>query len=133
MPQICSQITFFYYNDFKRARDFYERIMGFELAHDQETCRIYRVQGTSFLGIVDERHGHCSAPRAERNVLVTLVTNDIKGWWKHLRKEGVEITSELLYKPEISIETFFFEDPEGYVLEVQSFLKPELRKAFGQE
>ncbi len=133
MPGICSQITFFYYRDFERARDFYERIMGFELADDQGTCRIYRVRGTAFLGIVDERYGHCSAPRNESNVLLTLVTNDVKGWWDHLHKEKVKITSELLSKPEIQIEAFFFEDPEGYALEVQSFLNPGLRKVFSQE
>lgn len=133
MPGICSQITFFYYRDFERARDFYERIMGFELADDQGTCRIYRVRGTAFLGIVDERYGHCSAPRNESNVLLTLVTNDVKGWWNHLHKEKVKITSELLSKPEIQIEAFFFEDPEGYALEVQSFLNPGLRKVFSQE
>ena len=133
MPEICSQITFFYYKDFERARDFYERIMGFELADDQRTCRIYKVQGTAFLGIVDERYGHCSAPRNESNVLLTLVTNDVRGWWDRLHREGVKITSELLHKPEIRIEAFFFEDPEGYALEVQSFLDPKTRKIFGQE
>ena len=35
MPEICSQITFFYYKDLAKAADFYERIMGFELADDQ--------------------------------------------------------------------------------------------------
>jgi hypothetical protein len=48
-------------------------------------------------------------------------------------EKNVKITSELLFKPEISIEAFFFEDPEGYALEVQSFLKPELRKVFSQD
>ena len=133
MPKICSQITFFYYRDFEKARDFYERIMGFELADDQGTCRIYKVQGTAFLGIVDENHGHCSAPRSESTVLLTLVTNDVKGWWDHLHKENVKITSEFLHKPEIQIEAFFFEDPEGYALEIQSFLNPKLRKVFSQE
>ena len=133
MPEICSQITFFYYRDFERARDFYERIMGFELADDQGTCRIYRVQGTSFLGIVDENHGHCSAPRSESTVLLTMVTKDVKGWWDHPHKEKVKITSELFHKPEIQIEAFFFEDPEGYALEVQSFLNPEQKTVFGQK
>ena len=133
MPGICSQITFFYYRNFERARDFYERIMGFELADDQGTCRIYSVQGTAFLGIVDENHGHCSAPVSESNVLVTLVVNNVREWWEHLRRENVKITSELLFKPDISIEAFFFEDPEGYALEVQSFLKPELQELFSQK
>ncbi|MGI6252778.1 MAG: VOC family protein [Aminivibrio sp.] len=133
MPQICSQITFFYYKDFERARDFYERIMKFELVDDQGTCRIYRVHGSAFFGIVDENHGHCSAPRSESTVLLTLVTDDVKKWWDYLHKEKVKITSEFLSKPEIQIEAFFFEDPEGYALEVQSFLKPELKKVFGQK
>lgn len=131
MPEICSQITFFYYKDLAKAADFYERIMGFELADDQGTCRIYRVRGSAFLGIVDERYGHCSAPRSESTVLATFVVDDVREWYEHLRKNGVTITSELLSKPEIQIEAFFFEDPEGYALEAQTFLNPALRPVFG--
>ena len=131
MPEICSQITFFYYRNFERARDFYERIMGFELADDQGTCRIYRVRGSAFLGIVDERYGHCSARKSESSALATFVVDNVREWHEHLRKNGVTITSELLSKPEIQIEAFFFEDPEGYALEAQSFLNPALRPVFG--
>ncbi len=78
MPEICSQITFFYYKDLAKAADFYERIMGFELADDQGTCRIYRVRGSAFLGIVDERYGHCSARKSESSVLATFVVDDVR-------------------------------------------------------
>lgn len=132
MPEICSQITFLYYKDLKRACDFYEDVMGLELVDDQRTCRIYRVQEAAFLGVVDEKHGHCSAPCNEKNVLVTLVVDDVNSWWEHLHKKKVKITSKLLSKPEIAIEAFFFEDPEGYALEIQSFLRPELKKIFRQ-
>ncbi|TDY56659.1 glyoxalase/bleomycin resistance protein/dioxygenase superfamily protein [Aminivibrio pyruvatiphilus] len=132
MPEICSQITFFYYKDLAKAADFYERIMGFELADDQGTCRIYRVRESAFLGIVDERYGHCSAPKSESTVLATFVVDDVREWYEHLRKNGVTIISELLSRPEIQIEAFFFEDPEGYALEAQSFLNPVLRPVFGQ-
>jgi predicted enzyme related to lactoylglutathione lyase len=132
MPEICSQITFFYYKDLAKAADFYERIMGFELADDQGTCRIYRVRESAFLGIVDERYGHCSAPKNESTVLATFVVDDVREWYEHLRKNGVTTISELLSRPEIQIEAFFFEDPEGYALEAQSFLNPVLRPVFGQ-
>lgn len=132
MEGICSQITFLYYKDLEKARHFYEQIIGLELADDQGACRIYRVKGAAFLGIVDEKHGHCAAPVSESTVLVTLLVNDVKGWRQRLAEEGVKITSELLYKPEIGIEAFFLEDPEGYALEIQSFLEPEKKKIFGQ-
>ena len=130
MHTVASQITFFYYKDLTAAIDFYERIMGFELADDQGTCRIYRVGGTAFLGIVDENHGHCKAPEKESSVLVTFVVDDVRGWYTYLKEQGVKLTSELLDKPDIQIEAFFFEDPEGYALEAQCFLNPELRPIF---
>ena len=92
MPEICSQITFFYYKDLAKAADFYERIMGFELADDQGTCRIYRVRGSAFLGIVDERYGHCSARKSESSVLATFVVDNVREWHEHLRKNGVTAT-----------------------------------------
>ncbi len=81
---------------------------------------------------MDERYGHCSAPKSESTVLATFVVDDVREWYEHLRKNGVTIISELLSRPEIQIEAFFFEDPEGYALEAQSFLNPVLRPVFGQ-
>ncbi len=130
---ICSQITFFYYEDLSPAIDFYERIMGLKLVDDQGTCRIYEVHGGSFLGIVDEKHGHCRAQRNEKNVLATFVVDDLEEWYSRLKKQGVKMTSDLLSKPEIQIKAFFFEDPNGYALEMQSFLNPSLKKIFGHK
>lgn len=133
MPDICSQITFLYYEDLNSAIDFYERVMGLKPVDDQGSCRIYRVCGNCFLGVVDEKHGHCQAQRNEQNVLVTFVVDDLEKWHAFLQEQNVKLTSELLFKPEIRIKAFFFEDPAGYAMEMQSFLDPSLKKTFGHK
>lgn len=132
--KLRSQISFLYYKDLSAAVDFYENVMGLEVADDQGTCKIYQVDGAAFLGVVDERHGHCSAPVAEKSSLVTFVADEdeVEEWYRFLKSRNVKMTSDCMHKKDIGIKAFFFEDPAGYPLEIQAFLKPELAKRFGQ-
>jgi catechol 2,3-dioxygenase-like lactoylglutathione lyase family enzyme len=47
---ILQQITFLDTRDLTRTADFYERVLGFRLARDQGTCRIYHVGGDAYVG-----------------------------------------------------------------------------------
>lgn len=129
-PTIASQITFFYYRDLAPAQDFYKRIMGLQQVEDQGWAKIYQVSASSFVGIVDERHGSL---RVQPNsaVMLTLVVDDVPGWYAYLQQQGVEIVREYGRSPEINIEYFFIKDPGGYIIELQKFLKPELQAIFG--
>ena len=51
-----SNITFFYYEDFEAAVDFYENIFKLEVVQDQGHCKLYR-QGKCYFGIVDSAYG----------------------------------------------------------------------------
>jgi catechol 2,3-dioxygenase-like lactoylglutathione lyase family enzyme len=126
---IQSQITFLYYRDLEPAASFYGDIMGFELVEDQQWAKIYRVSGNAFLGIVAGEKGFHQA-QGQNAVLVTLVVDDVQGWYDYLENQGVKMLTELQHREEIQIECFFFEDPGGYTLEIQKFLKPELAQVF---
>jgi predicted enzyme related to lactoylglutathione lyase len=54
--EIYSQITFFYYEDYKAACEFYENIFNFKVVQDQKMAKIYQI-GKSFFGIVDGDKG----------------------------------------------------------------------------
>ena len=124
-----SQITFLYYREIQTASAFYEGIMGFELIDDQEWAKIYRVNENAYLGIVDEKKGFLRAQ--EKNaVLITLVVDDVSGWYEYLKSKGVKMLTELQEKEDIQVRCFFFEDPGGYALEIQRFLKPDLARIF---
>jgi catechol 2,3-dioxygenase-like lactoylglutathione lyase family enzyme len=126
---IASQITFLYYKDLAKAQQFYEGILGLELVEDQGWAKIYRVNGTAFVGLVDEAHGSLKA-QPENAVMLTFVVEDVLAWYRYLREKGVKILQEYGRSDSIQIEYFFAEDPGGYVLEFEHFLKPELTAVF---
>lgn len=126
---IASQIAFLYYKDLAAAQQFYEGILGLELVEDQGWAKIYRVNGTAFVGLVDEARGSLKA-QPENAVMITFVVDDVPGWYHYLRKNGVEIRREYGRSQTIQIEYFFAEDPGGYVLEFERFLKPGVAAIF---
>lgn len=126
---IASQITFLYYQDLAAAQQFYEVILGLALVEDQGWAKIYRVNGTAFVGLVDEARGSLKT-QPENAVMITFVVENVRGWYDYLRENGVKIRQEYGRSEAIQIEYFFAEDPGGYVLEFERFLKPELAAVF---
>jgi predicted enzyme related to lactoylglutathione lyase len=124
-----SQITFLYYKDLAPIVTFYEEVMGFEKVEDQGWAKIYRVEGNAFIGVAAGENAF-HRPQEKNAVLITLVVDDVSGWYQYLRGQGVTMLSNLREVPAIQVRCFFCEDPGGYSLEVQEFLKPELRSAF---
>lgn len=130
MLKIASQITFLYYKDLTAAQRFYEDIMGFALAEDQDWAKIYCVNGNAFVGLVDEARGSLKV-QENSAVMLTLVSNDVRGWYEYLQGKNVEFVREFGTSEEIQIEYFFIRDPGGYIIEIEKFLKPELAETFG--
>jgi len=127
--QTRSQIIFLYYQDLQPISSFYEDVLGFELVDDQKWARIYRVAGNAFVGIVAGDKGF-HQPQEKNAVLVTLVVDDVSGWYEYLLSTGTKLLSEPRYVEEIQVKGFFFEDPGGYAFEVQQFLNPDLAGIF---
>lgn len=127
-----SQITFLYYEDLESAARFYEQVMRLELIEDQAWARIYRVSGTAFLGIVAGERGF-RRPQDYNAVCVTFLVDDVGAWYAYLKERDVKFLTELQDKPDIQVRCFFIEDPGGYALEIQRFLKPELARIFHSE
>jgi catechol-2,3-dioxygenase len=124
-----SQITFLYYRDLESAARFYEQVIGLELIEDQTWARIYRVSGTAFIGIVAGDKGFCQ-PQQYNAVCITLLVDDVEAWYSYLQKQDVRFLTGLQDKPEIQVRCFFIEDPGGYALEIQRFLRPDLARIF---
>ena len=129
---IKSQITFLYYKDLAEPQRFYGEIMGFELVEDQGWAKIYRIGGNAFVGLVDEAKGSRKV-KEDSAVLLTLVVDDVPGWYDYLKGQGVKIVRELGQSDEIQVQYCFVEDPGGYMIEIERFLKPELAEVFGHE
>ena len=124
-----SQITFFYYRNLEDAARFYEQTLRFELVEDQQWAKIFRVAERAFVGIVAGDQGF-RRPQDYNAVLLTVLVNDASAWYDYLKEQDVRFLTEIQDKPEIQVRCFFIEDPGGYAVEIQEFLKPHLREIF---
>lgn len=113
-------ITFLYTRDLEKTARFYEDQIGLTLARDQGDCRIYRVGAHGFIGFcqrdltMDTPHG----------VILTLVTDDVDGWYYRLVERGVTIDQPPSLSPRYNIYHCFLHDPNGYLIEIQRFNQP---------
>ena len=111
------QVTFLYTRDLDATARFYEETMGLPLVLDQGTCRIYRVSADGFVGFCQR----AEAPEEPAGIIVTLVTEDVDGWFARLRERGVAFEKAPALNPAYNIYHCFLRDPNGYLLEIQSF------------
>lgn len=128
---LSAAITFFYYNDLAEAARFYEDLLGLELVEDQGWARLYRVSERAFFGIVDGAKGYHPV-RKENSVMLTLVTDDVERWYEALSDAGAALETSIQVHEDIGVKGFFLRDPGGYVVEIQSFLNPDVARRFGQ-
>jgi predicted enzyme related to lactoylglutathione lyase len=120
IPEVEGLITFLYYKDLNKAAKFYEEIMGFELAIDQQWSKIYRVAENAYLGCVDGNVGY-HKPSETKPVMLTVIVDDPDEWYKHFKKNNVETINEPHDDEELNLRIFLLKDPEGYVIEIQKF------------
>ena len=112
-------ITFCYTRDLKTTSVFYEKALGLELVLDQGGCRIYKAALGSYLGFCER-----DAEADKAGIILTLVTDDVDGWYERLLEQGVSVEEKPKHNPDYLIYHFFFRDPNGYMLEIQRFENP---------
>lgn len=120
-PTIDQQITFIYVTDLAAAARFYGETLGLPLALDQGNCRIYRASRDGYIGVCLRRPGMEDAPNS---VILTLVTQDVDGWYAALAAQGVAFEKAPAHNPTYNIYHCFLRDPDGYLIEIQRFDDP---------
>ncbi|MBE2202446.1 MAG: VOC family protein [Anaerolinea sp.] len=122
MPQpFTQQVTFLYTAVLPETAHFYETILELPLVLDQGACRIYRVAGSAFLGFCQ----HLTGGAKTEGVILTLVSDDVDGWYTYLRQKGVVFEKAPTLNEKFNIYHCFLRDPNGYLVEIQRFLDPE--------
>jgi catechol 2,3-dioxygenase-like lactoylglutathione lyase family enzyme len=119
MASIDAQITFCYTLDLTTTSRFYSQKLGLPLVLDQGGCRIYRTAPGAYLAFCDrEDSGRPSG------VVLTLVTEDVDAWYEQLTGLGVAFEQEPTHNDEYGIYHCLLSDPNGYLIEIQSFDDP---------
>ena len=129
-----ASITWLYYKDLLPLQNFYENVMGFELAADQVWTKIYKTTNDSYIGLVDVSRGmHDYAE--EKAVNVGFIVNDLEGWFNYvqnqmpfeLRENQVSNDAEGKYSGFVGF------DPGGYFLEFNKFNEHELNNELNRQ
>jgi catechol 2,3-dioxygenase-like lactoylglutathione lyase family enzyme len=120
-PAIDQQVTFLYTADLGETAVFYETILELPLILDQGDCRIYGTGRGAFLGFCQHLTG---GAQSGSGVVLTLVSQDVDGWYSYLRQKGVEFEKPPQHNPRFNIYHCFLRDPNGYLIEIQHFDDP---------
>ena len=93
-------------------------MLGFELAVDQGSCRIYRVtERSAYLGICQRDH----AAEDVASLIFTLVTSEVDRWYDRIVARGWDCEHPPRHNAAYGIYHFFLRDPSGYRIEIQRF------------
>ena len=113
-------VSFIYCDDLDAVSDFYGRILGLPMVLDQGPCRIFRVAGDGFLGVCTRM----DRPTERNGIILTLVSDDVDGWYRHLKDCGLAIEKTPQLYEKFNIYHLFVRDPAGYLVEIQEFKDP---------
>lgn len=117
-----SAITFLKTRDLEETTQFYTRIMGFELALDQGTCRIFRISKNCYIGFC-----LTEGSTGSDEIIFTLEIDDVDGACAYFEAQGIEIDVKPRLNERYRIYQMFIRDPNGYSIELQRFLDPAWR------
>lgn len=118
-PSIDQQITFFPTEELAATAYFYEEVLQLPLVLDQGNCLIYRVSGGAFVGFCER-----AAPGEPSDLIFTLVTQEVDAWHGYLAGQGIPIEMPPTLNPQYNIYQMFVRDPNGYLIEIQTFRDP---------
>lgn len=114
---IHSMIHFYGTSDLEKTSQFYVDLLGLSLVKDQGLCHIYSLNNVAMIGFCS----HLRITKSERSPIITFVVDDVKAWHRSLFAKGLN-PSPVNVNEKFKIEHFFFEDPNGYAVEIQRFL-----------
>lgn len=116
MDRIKSGITFLKTRDLDRTTWFYTQVMGFSLALDQKTCRIFKVCDRCFIGFC-----LTEGSTGSEEVILTFEMEDVDGFSEILRAHQAPIEIAPRINPQFKIYQMFTRDPNNYRIEIQRF------------
>jgi catechol 2,3-dioxygenase-like lactoylglutathione lyase family enzyme len=111
-------IVFFGTDDLEKNKQFYCEILDLKIYKDQKYCLIYEINNKSKIGFCN----HMKKNAFEKSPIITFVVENVDYFYDTLIKKGMKIDSPQ-YNDKFKIYHFFFEDPDGYTIEVQKFME----------
>jgi catechol 2,3-dioxygenase-like lactoylglutathione lyase family enzyme len=124
--EIEGALTFFYYkeDEIEEASSFYANVMRFELVMERDWVKLFRIQGSSHLGLVRADKGS-HKPSPIKPVRLQVMVSDADAWFQYMKDRGIELDRETPHVgTELNIKAFTVKDPEGYTVEICEYTTP---------
>lgn len=127
-PAVTGQITFLYYKDLPAAAQFYEKLLGKAPQSTPDWVRLFDLTPDATIGLVNASGG-ALRPSEDKPVMVTILVDGKRGvdrWYDRVRAQGIPIVEErktTRLDAKRSIHAFMFNDPEGYRIEILSWVR----------
>ncbi|NVJ86843.1 MAG: VOC family protein [Algoriphagus sp.] len=137
---ILGQELNWYYQDLARAKAFYSQKIGLKLLVETESSATFEIAGDSRLVLYDLSKSPYEGSEP-KSVALALLTTNLDSWYAHLQAENIPVKYPLKRNHSGPHDGFVAVDPEGYLLEFETFyqhpenegLIPELEKLSPQE
>lgn len=123
-PAITDSVVFTYTDDLTASSRFFRETLELDFVVDQGPCHIFRLSPTSYIGV-------CALPGRPRStvgVTITIVTDDVDGWYRFLTGKGLVYEAPPKESARFNVYSSLFIDPNGYRIEIQSFKNPAWRQ-----
>ena len=119
---VDAQITFFYYKDLTAPERFYGETLGFRKTFDKGWVKFFQLTPYSYVGLVDEAHGHHKA-LDQKSVMLSMETPRLEDWYEQAKQRGAHFQSHPDFGSvgEKLITGFMLSDPGGYTVEFFRF------------
>jgi catechol 2,3-dioxygenase-like lactoylglutathione lyase family enzyme len=116
-----SELHWFYKN-LQAAKSFYTEKLGLRILSESDSSVVLSLAGDSKL-VLHDLSGSDYPPSTPKSVALAFLTPDLQAWYDHLLSQNVTIKYPLKVKPGGPHDGFVAVDPEGYLLEFETFFQ----------
>lgn len=114
-----AMITWVYCKDLNHTAAFYRDMLDLPQWRDAGAAQIFEAGPNAYIGVCQEFENRRANPDGG---MITLLRQDVDGWYARLADKGAKLHGPPTTIEQFGIYSFFCEDPNGYVIEVQRFL-----------
>jgi catechol 2,3-dioxygenase-like lactoylglutathione lyase family enzyme len=111
-----------FYRDLAKAKFFYQNTLGLELVEEHENSVKFNIAGDSYLTLQSLENSGYNGDEP-KSVALAFLTDQLDTWYNHLQELKVAIKYPLKKNPGGPHDGFVAVDPEGYLLEFETFLQ----------
>lgn len=111
-----------FYRDLAKAKAFYQSTLGLELVEENDSLAKFLIAGDSYLTLQSLANSGYEGNES-KSVALAFLTDQLDAWYTHLQQQKVAIKYPLKKNPGGPHDGFVAVDPEGYLLEFETFFQ----------